>query len=725
VGLLPQHRRLVDASAISDDVAAERGSWSATKPAELDRWFGPTQRRLVPALVIPVHSVRGDVELVALRPDEPRVVKDRRRKYELPAHCQMVVDVPPRVRPVLGDPTLPLLITEGARKADAAVTAGLYAIDIWGVWTWRGKNEHGGLTALDCWERIAFNDRMVCLAFDSDVMQKREVHQALERFAAFLRGRHADLRYVYLPSGNGGAKTGLDDFLATGHTRDDVLAHTTDELRPLPGDGHRSRGKPSTPAPRTGDLLLAIERFIRRFVILPSDAGYLTAALFALHTWAFNAAHATPYLVVESPEKQSGKSRLLEVLELLCWNALKVASITAAALFQSVSGHHPTLLIDEADAIFAGNSERNEDLRAVMNAGNVPGSKVMRGGKDGVPVSYDVYCPKVIAEIATGKLPDTIRDRSIIQPIDRKLRSERVERLRRHKLEAEVETLREQLAAWADEHRDELYAYDLPAPLEKISDRLEEAWEPLLAIADLAGGEFPAKARAAAEDLAGEGDDDVLASHVLLIALKDIFAKEEKLAVAALNSNDELPFGSWNDDKGIRPRDIARLLRRYRIKPRDVRIGDKSLKGYYREQFDTAWQRHGGDLSATSATSQDSRGFSGVQDPRQNPECRGSKQGENARPIRDVAHVADKSAPNSTQHVCEADNNGALGAPRCVCEQPDLTKDDVCLRCGGFWRPRPSTRGGDAPEVASRIVTEAEIEAEIEALRRRFVEGSE
>jgi hypothetical protein len=300
----------------------------------------------------------------------------------------------------------------------------------------------------------------------------------------------------------------------------DPVALAADELRSLSSNGSKPRRKPSRPAPQTSVLLIAVEKLVRRFVILPSDAGYFTAALFVLHTWAFTAAHATPYLVVESPEKQSGKSRLLEVLELVCRNALKVASITAAALFQSVTGHHPTLLIDEADAIFAGNTERNEDLRAVLNAGNAPGSKVIRGGKDGLPVSYDVYCPKVIARIATGRLPDTVRDRAIVMPIDRKLRSERVERLRRHRLDDELETLRDQLCAWAEEHQDHLYTYELPGPLEKINDRLEEAWEPLLAIADLAGGDLPDRARAAAQQLAGEGDDDALASHALLIALK-------------------------------------------------------------------------------------------------------------------------------------------------------------------------------------------------------------
>jgi len=308
------------------------------------------------------------------------------------------------------------------------------------------------------------------------------------------------------------------------------------------------------------------------------------------------------------------------------------------------------LLIDEADAVFAGNSERNEDLRGVLNAGNAPGSPVIRGGKDGTPVSYDVFSPKVIAGIATGKLPDTIRDRSIAIPMDRKLRTERVERLRRRQLQAETDALRGQLGAWAQQRHDPLVEYDLPAPLEKISDRLEEAWEPLLAIADLAGAEYPEKARAAALELAGEGEDDAVdASHTLLMALKGVFGQRDAMwtrdIIAALNQNDELPFGSWSDGAGIKAAEMARLLKGYRVRPGDIRIGSKALKGYRKKWFKSAWERYGGDFAATPATSQQPRAFSGFSEPRQDAESRGQKSADIPYEIRDVAEVAAKSAP--------------------------------------------------------------------------------
>ena len=439
----------------------------------------------------------------------------------------------------------------------------------------------------------------------------------------------------------GGARYGDDDLCWTCHQNGTRAVEPEPEL-------------PAVVEPvDTTEMLEAVGKLVRRFVVLPSSSAYLAVALFVMHTWAFKAAHATPYLVVESPEKQSGKTRLLEVLEMVCHNPLKVASITAAALFQSVAGHQPTLLIDEADAIFGGNSERNEDLRGVLNAGNLPGSPVIRGGKNGKPVRYDVFCPKVIAGIATGKLPDTIRDRAIINPMDRKLRSEKVERLRRHRIQGELDSLRSRLAAWADQNHNALFEYDLPEPMEKISDRLEEAWEPLLAIADLAGGGYPAKARAAAEGLAPDGDEDAAASHVLLLALRDVFGSSDKMStrqiIVALNENEELPYGSWNDGNGIRPTGISRSLRRYRIKPKKVRVGETVLQGYHREQFESAWGRYGADLPGTPGTTPANTGDSGGSESGTNAECSGFENGENPRAVRDVPDV-----PSRNGHLPEA-----------------------------------------------------------------------
>ena len=187
--LLAQHADLIGGSAISGAVALARGYFSATSQAQLERCgFGRAQRR-APSLVLPVWDVRGELVMYQLRADRPRIVRGKPLKYETPAGATMRLDVPPGARDRLGDPSVPLFITEGIRKADAAVSAGLCAIDVIGTWSWRGTNEWGGKTALADWESVALNGRTVYVVYDSDIMEKDGVRLALERLVALLKQR--------------------------------------------------------------------------------------------------------------------------------------------------------------------------------------------------------------------------------------------------------------------------------------------------------------------------------------------------------------------------------------------------------------------------------------------------------------------------------------------------------------------------------------------------------
>ncbi len=246
--LLPQHLALLRGSAISDEVAAARGYRSVEHKARLtELGFSAAQAR-VPALLIPIIGVHGEVVLYQLRPDAPRIRDGKAVKYETPAGARMALDVPPACRAGLADPLVPLFVTEGVRKADAAASVGLCCVALLGVWNFRGTNEAGGSTALADWESIALRDRVVDIVFDSDVMTKPAVHGALARLKAFLEGRGARVLLVYLPSAEGGAKVGLDDFLAAGLTRDELLALATPELRATPG-ADKSDGPPYRETP--------------------------------------------------------------------------------------------------------------------------------------------------------------------------------------------------------------------------------------------------------------------------------------------------------------------------------------------------------------------------------------------------------------------------------------------------------------------------------------------
>src|SRR5262249_26884983 len=125
------------------------------------------------------------------------------------------------------DPKRPLFITEGGRKADSAVSLGLCCVAILGVWNWRATNDDDGKVALADWDSVALNGRDVYIVFDSDVVQKKEVSNALKRLKGFLELRDANVKIIYLPSAEGGIKVGLDDYFAAGHTVDDLLTHAT------------------------------------------------------------------------------------------------------------------------------------------------------------------------------------------------------------------------------------------------------------------------------------------------------------------------------------------------------------------------------------------------------------------------------------------------------------------------------------------------------------------
>jgi hypothetical protein len=234
-GLQPKHRALIVASAISPDVAAERGYRSITVKAELLRMgFKPAQA-IVPALYIPVIGLSGEAVNHQIRPDVARVGRNGKAvKYETPAGSRMAIDIPPRVRPVLGDPKIPLFLTEGIRKADSAASHDVPCLAFLGVWNWRGTNDHGGSTALPEFESIAWNDRRVYVVYDSDVTVKPSVWQALRRLKEFLEYKKAEVWIVYLPDGPHGEKIGLDDYLATGKTREDLLQLARRELPPKP-----------------------------------------------------------------------------------------------------------------------------------------------------------------------------------------------------------------------------------------------------------------------------------------------------------------------------------------------------------------------------------------------------------------------------------------------------------------------------------------------------------
>ena len=189
--LADHHKKMLIAeSGIARDVAEARGYRTIEKKSELMR-LGFSERQCnKPGLLIPAHSPTGEIATYQFKPDQPRIDKKGKPvKYETPSGTRMVLDVHPFAREMLGNPAVPLFITEGIKKGDALVSRGLCAGALLGVWAWRGRNDDGGLNALAEWDYVALNDREVYIVFDSDVMLKPQVHKAMVRLKAFLESR--------------------------------------------------------------------------------------------------------------------------------------------------------------------------------------------------------------------------------------------------------------------------------------------------------------------------------------------------------------------------------------------------------------------------------------------------------------------------------------------------------------------------------------------------------
>jgi hypothetical protein len=345
-------------------------------------------------------------------------------------------------------------------------------------------------------------------------------------------------------------------------------------------------------------VLDALATFVRRFVVV-SEAQACITALWVVHTHVFDAADATPYLSVTSPEKQSGKTRLLEVLETVVSKPWLTGRVSAAVLTRKIDAEQPTLLLDESDAAFSGEKEYAEALRGVLNTGHRRGGKAsccVGQGTNTTFRDFSTFCPKAIAGI--GKLPDTVADRSVPVRLKRKAPGEHVERFRFRDVQSESSRLRAELQAWAAGAIEALRAARPQLP-DQLSDRQQDCAEPLLAIADMAGGHWPDLAREALVELWGSdhaADDS--AGVQLLADIGEILNERnaDRISscdlVSALIKIETSPWGEWARGKPLTQAALARLLRPFEISPRVIREGESTVRGYHTEAFRDALARY-------------------------------------------------------------------------------------------------------------------------------------
>lgn len=419
--------------------------------------------------------------------------------------------------------------------------------------------------------------------------------------------------------------------------------------------------------PESGAALLDdIETFLSRFVVYPSEAARVAHVLWIAHTWFMDQWDSTPRIAFLSPEPGSGKSRALEVTEPLVPRPVHAVNTTPAYLFRKVSDEAgaPTILYDEIDTVFGPKAKDNEDVRGMLNAGHRKGATagrcVIKGRNIGTE-ELPAYCAVALAGL--DDLPDTIMTRSIVVRMRRRAPGERVEPWRLRINGAEAQGLHRRLQAWSNDFQHAVTWPDMPAGIE---DRNADVWEALLAVADLAGEDWPDRARCNAVTLVTASSDRGGSLGVILLRdLRGIFTRAgvDKLPtdqiLDALHEIDESP---WADIRGkaLDSRGLARRLAKYDVKPKLVRTSDGVSRGYTAEDLADPWSRY-----VTAET-----------DPyaKQEEEVGGGAPAASPSPERRVTSVTAVTA--STESRANKYFPGGLGTPVCgMCSQPLAAAD--------------------------------------------------
>jgi putative DNA primase/helicase len=333
-------------------------------------------------------------------------------------------------------------------------------------------------------------------------------------------------------------------------------------------------------------LLTGVITQFRRYVVAHDEAS-VAIVLWIFFAWVHEAiAVHSPLLVFTSAEGDTGKTTACGVIQQLTPRSYPAAELTGPNLYRFVDHVHPTLIIDDADRLL----ERKPDLVHIINVSWTRGTRIPRQDH-GVTRWFDPFCPKVIAGVNV-RLPKTTATRPITVKLWPKLRSDKVERFR-HSDDDEFLTLRRKLARWAADNAAALKDAR-PVMPPGFNNRAVMNWELLLAIADLAGGDWPKLARQAAIKLSRQRREPS-ENKRLLGAFRELFSKHGSMLTSAdvqrLLTAD--PISEWADFRGHGPisqRQIAVLLDPFDIHPDVIHPkGRRAERGYKAEWFARAF----------------------------------------------------------------------------------------------------------------------------------------
>ena len=338
-------------------------------------------------------------------------------------------------------------------------------------------------------------------------------------------------------------------------------------------------------------ILNEIEKlFFKHLVLEEYMAGII--ALWVLLTYCYNSFMILPQLAVYSPVKRCGKTTLLRVLAAGVKDASPGSNLTPAVVYRVIDRYRPCLLIDEADTFL----KDNQELQGIINSGHTKDTAYVWRvtGDNHDPTKFSTWGPKAIALI--GRLGETQHDRSIVVSMRRKLPSETVEKVPLT-LKDNCLDLRRKCTRWGIDNSDKLKDLEPDVPITG-NDRQTDNWLPLFAIASCAGEKWPEFVKEALLEIAEGQDEEESLNIQLLRDIKKIFEDHHSDRILSadlvnkLLKTEDTPWRTFGYGRGLSQNSLARMLKLFKVRPKNVRQGTKIYKGYFAKQFEESFERY-------------------------------------------------------------------------------------------------------------------------------------